>query len=213
MREPVSPDAPHADFLGQHIMNTFEQAKFYFNEGVAHCLEADAQRSLPLSTTAFGLYQEAADCLDKAIATDSGHVVFWNVKAYVLRRMGRAHDAIMFLEKAIELDARFSENYYQVALCLFDLFLVDEALKDLEMAFSQSDDAETLRSRLCNDLHEILHESLFYFCESKKLGQFDDLSEMGHKLISLAEFAVSFLPQADVFPRLLHVVRDRVSNA
>ena len=89
MREPVSPDEPHDDFLGQHIMSSFEQAKSYFNEGLSHCLEADAQRSLPLSTTAFGLYQEAADCLDKAIATDSGQVVFWNVKAYVLRRMGK----------------------------------------------------------------------------------------------------------------------------
>jgi tetratricopeptide (TPR) repeat protein len=188
-------------------MNSFEEAKFYFNEGVSHCLKADAQRSLPLSIAAWELYEKAADNLDKAIAIEPGHVIFWNVKAYTLRRAGKTQDALMFLDRAIDIDATFVENYYQAALCYFELCSIQYATEELETAMQLTDVADLLKSRFHDDLHEILFSSIFYFIESKKLGSSDELTQMGTDLVGLAEFAVSFFPESDVIPRLLNNLR------
>lgn len=193
-------------------MNSFQEAKIYFNEAVSHCLEADANRSLPLSQAAWELYEKAADNLDKAISIEPSHVIFWNVKAYALRRTGKSQDALIFLDRAIDLDITFVENYYQAALCYFELCNVPYAVEEFQTAMGLTDDAALLKSRLHDDLHEILFGSIFYFVESKKFGSSDELTQMAKDLLGLAEFAVSFFSESDFFSRHLNHLKDSISK-
>ncbi len=191
-------------------MDTFEQAKHYFNEGITQALAADALTSLPMSMAEVTHHERAIQHYDKAIAISSGHVIFWNAKAYSLRALGQVHDALGVLETAIEIEPKFLENYYQAALCFFELYMLDEAMSDYETATKLNDDSEVLNDRLCQDLHGIITKSLFYQLEIEKMGRSPESDELGVKLVRLAEFSASLFPLSDTISNDLDLVKKRI---
>jgi tetratricopeptide (TPR) repeat protein len=191
-------------------MDTLEQAKYYFNEGVAHALAADSLACLPMSAAELERHELAIQNYDKAISLCADQAIFWNAKAYSLRAMGQTHDALGALDTAIDLDPNFSESYYQAALCFFEFYKFDEAMSDYETATKLSDDREVLHNRLCHDLHGIITKSLFYQLEIEKMGRSPESDEMGIKLVRLAETAASLFPLSDIASHDLDLVKKHV---
>ena len=191
-------------------MDTLEQAKYYFNEGVTHALAADSLASLPMSAAELEHHELAIQNYDKAISLCADQAIFWNAKAYSLRAMGQAHDALGALDMAIDLDPNFSENYYQAALCFFEFYKFDEAMSDYETATKLSDDGEVLKNRLCHDLHGIITKSLFYQLEVEKMERSPESDEMGIKLVQLAEIAISLFPLSNIVSHDLDLVKKHI---
>ena len=188
-------------------MDPLEQAKHYFNEGIAHALAADSLASLPMTAEELEHHELAIQNYDKAISLCADQAIFWNAKAYSLRAMGQAHDALGALDTAIDLDPNFSESYYQAALCFFEFHKIDEAMTDYKTAIELSDNRDDLSNRLNQDLHKIIIKSLFYHMEIEKMGAHPENHEMGLKLIGLTEFAASLFPLSETISQDLILVK------
>ncbi len=52
-------------------------------------------------------YDEALECLDKAIEIDSNYAIAWRIRGEVLDDLKRYDEALVSYDRAIELDANY----------------------------------------------------------------------------------------------------------
>ncbi|MEG4104732.1 tetratricopeptide repeat protein [Microcoleus sp. S13_C5] len=79
-------------------------------------------------------YDEALECLDKAIESDSNYARAWANRGYVLGNLKRYDEALVFLDKAIELDANYKWAWSNRGYVLKNLERYEEALESYDRA-------------------------------------------------------------------------------
>jgi tetratricopeptide (TPR) repeat protein len=79
-------------------------------------------------------YDEALECLDKAIEIDSNYKIAWHLRGDVLESLERYDEALVSLDKAIELDASYPRAWGNRGTVLNKLKRYEEALVSFDRA-------------------------------------------------------------------------------
>jgi tetratricopeptide (TPR) repeat protein len=145
--------------MAAKIMRSVKAARYYFNKGVRKILDVE---SLGDCEEAFRLVEEAVQDLDKAIEIVPMQATFLAVKGVALANLGATIDASDLFERAIELEPECSEHHYQLSLCYFDNFFVQEGQEIFENALGLVDDKAGQKNRLHAELLKLLEEQDFY---------------------------------------------------
>jgi tetratricopeptide (TPR) repeat protein len=79
-------------------------------------------------------YDEALECLDKAIEIDSNYKIAWHLRGDALYNLERYDEALVSLDKVIELDASYPRAWGNRGTVLNNLTRYDEALVSFDRA-------------------------------------------------------------------------------
>jgi tetratricopeptide (TPR) repeat protein len=100
-------------------------------------------------------YDEALECLDKAIEIDSNYKIVWHLRGEVLENLARYDEALVSFDKVIELDASYLRAWALRGNVLNNLTRYDEALVSLDRALeldANNQSAWALRGHVLNNL-------------------------------------------------------------
>jgi tetratricopeptide (TPR) repeat protein len=86
------------------------------------------------SLSSLGRYQEAIDCLDKALEIDPRYAYAWTNKGACLRSLGRYQEAISCYDKALEIDPRNATAWNNKGSSLGSLGRYQEAISCYDKA-------------------------------------------------------------------------------
>jgi len=67
---------------------------------------------------------------------------------YYMQRLGRTEDALVYYNRALEIDPEYAEVYYNIGLAYFDIGKYDMALQNAHMAYELGFPLRGLRRRL-----------------------------------------------------------------
>ncbi|MEG4206189.1 tetratricopeptide repeat protein [Microcoleus sp. Pol7_A1] len=117
-------------------------------------------------------YDEALECLDKAIEGDSHYAKAWRIRGDVLDDLERYEEALVSYDRAIELDASYQSVWVLRGNVLHNLKRYEEALASFDKAIELSANYQSvwvLRGYVLNDL-ERYEEALASFDKAIELG-------------------------------------------
>lgn len=88
---------------------------------------------------AVGLYQQALECYDQALALEPNHIKALNNRAYTLIKMSRYEQALDCCRRAISMDATYITAHVTAAIALAGLALYSQALESCSHALRLDD--------------------------------------------------------------------------
>ena len=118
-----------------------------------------------LSLNNIGLYDEAIDCLDKAISLNPSLEIAWNNKGLALINSGRYSEAIDILKKAIHIEPNYSASWCNLGLTYHRLGDIKNAVAAYQKAAQLDTDSYIAFYNLGNCLFEVgqFEESIKYY--------------------------------------------------
>ena len=168
-------------------------------------------------------YDEALDCLEKAIKIDSNYARAWRIRGDVLDDLKRYDEALPSLDKAIKIDPNNASSWRIRGYVLKNLKRYEEALESYDRAIELDDNdklAWSWRGQVLNNNLERYDEALESYDRAIKLDDNDKLAWIwrGQVLSNLKRYeeALSSYDQAlelDTNDKLAWVKRgDALSN-
>ncbi|MEG4624493.1 tetratricopeptide repeat protein [Microcoleus sp. w1-18aA5] len=123
-------------------------------------------------------YDEALECLDKAIEIDSNYKIVWNLRGDVLKSLERYDEALVSLDKVIELDPNYQSAWAKQGDVLSNLKRYEEALASFDRAINLDPNHEAAW---------VMQGGVFYKLEryEEALASFDRASELDANLQSV----------------------------
>ncbi|MEG4083564.1 tetratricopeptide repeat protein [Microcoleus sp. POL10_C6] len=123
-------------------------------------------------------YDEALECLDKAIEIDSNYKIVWNLRGDVLKSLERYDEALVSLDKVIELDPNYQSAWAKRGDVLSNLKRYEEALASFDRAINLDPNHEAAW---------VMQGGVFYKLEryEEALASFDRASELDANLQSV----------------------------
>jgi tetratricopeptide (TPR) repeat protein len=128
-----------------------EVAKFHFNEGIRHSLQAETHACALNFRQSMESAANAVTEYNLALQIDPDNLVILQTKGVALKQQGELLNAADIFEALIEAEPDQSENYYQLSLCLFEHAIYDSGIDTFNEALAISK-SPTLNNRLVSDL-------------------------------------------------------------
>jgi tetratricopeptide (TPR) repeat protein len=170
-----------------------EVAKFHFNEGIRHSLQAETHACALNFRQSMESAANAVTEYNLALQIDPDNLVILQTKGVALKQQGELLEAADIFESLIEAVPDQSENYYQLSLCLFEHAICDSGIDTFHEALAISK-SPTLNNRLVSDLGCIALKWMYFAYDCLNIGQPEAFNRIANDAINIVEIGLRFDP-------------------